>query len=416
MTRRPRPTVLLRSSWQTVNIGDMAHSPGAITALSASGVDVILWPRQFAEREREMFEREFPDVTVVEGQVSEGGVFSTSELRAAWESADVLVHGSAATIVEREAFELWRASGRPYGYFGVTVDPFAPFVGGTLTQLAAMSRSLPPTFMEEGLRGLLSAAAFVYCRESLSLEYLAGQGVSSEVLELGADATFAFIVQDEEAAENLLGTMRLDSEDFLCVVPRNRFASYHRYRGYPPETTDLLKEAINAAHTPDDLGVLARVITAWIRDTGQPVLVCPEMEHNIELAITQLVPLLPADVRDRVHVVAEFWSPETAAAVYSRAHAVVSMECHSPILALGADTPVVYLRLPTETFKGEMFADLGLDCVVELGPSAAEQVVEVLRSLRSDTAAEARGIAVATAQSRLADMADQVRAVSAAQK
>src|SRR4249920_3028765 len=43
---RPTKTILLRSSWQTVNIGDIGHTPGVLRLIERHlpGVDVRLWP------------------------------------------------------------------------------------------------------------------------------------------------------------------------------------------------------------------------------------------------------------------------------------------------------------------------------------------------------------------------------------
>src|SRR5688500_6482371 len=43
-----RPTILLRSGWQTVNIGDIAHTPGLLALLERHlpAADVVLWPNK----------------------------------------------------------------------------------------------------------------------------------------------------------------------------------------------------------------------------------------------------------------------------------------------------------------------------------------------------------------------------------
>ncbi len=43
---RRRPRILVRSSWQTVNIGDIAHTPGLLRLLERylPDTDVWLWP------------------------------------------------------------------------------------------------------------------------------------------------------------------------------------------------------------------------------------------------------------------------------------------------------------------------------------------------------------------------------------
>jgi hypothetical protein len=47
------PRIVLRSSWQTVNIGDIGHTPGVLALIEKHipEADVTLWPR-FPERAR----------------------------------------------------------------------------------------------------------------------------------------------------------------------------------------------------------------------------------------------------------------------------------------------------------------------------------------------------------------------------
>jgi hypothetical protein len=54
-----------------------------------------------------------------------------------------------------------------------------------------------------------------------------------------------------------------------------------------------------------------------------------------------------------------YWLPDEAASIYARAQAVISMECHSPLIALRSGTLAFYLRQPTDTCKGQMYRDFG---------------------------------------------------------
>lgn len=396
---RSAPKIVLRSGWQTANIGDVAHAPGALRVLLDAVPDarVTLWPRQFDDRERAMIASVFPNVEAVDGVIDAHGAASTPELARAWDDADLLVHGPAAAVVETDTFQAWRKTGRPYGYLGVSIDPMGAWAGGTLAQLGAVIDALPAGHMAPDLHDLVSDADFVYCRDSLSLAYVRGQGVTPAVLDWAPDATFAFDVPaSEDVVTPFLRDHDLPDGGFVCVIPRTRYAPYHRLRHYPPGPRDLMRDALNAAHVDDDLGELVEIITRTVRETGREVLICPEMEHAVELATTEIMPRLPADVRSHVHAVATYWEVHLATAVYARAHVVVSMECHSPILAITRGTPTVYLRLPTETVKGHMFADLGLaGVVVEHTPGAASAVMERLGSVESNPDASARELRTA---------------------
>ena len=56
----PKPLrVLLRSSWQTINIGDIAHTPGMVALLTelVPGVELTLWPGNIGDGVKEMLAR-----------------------------------------------------------------------------------------------------------------------------------------------------------------------------------------------------------------------------------------------------------------------------------------------------------------------------------------------------------------------
>ncbi|WP_165962731.1 polysaccharide pyruvyl transferase family protein [Occultella glacieicola] len=408
---RPR-RILLRSSWATANIGDVAHSPGALHALRAEGEDVelTLWPCRLGERERRMFAERQPWVRIVDGDLDADGNPTTAALAEAWAEADILVHGSAAGLGAGADLRAWQATGRPYGFFGITYDPFGPYTPSTLAQAATQIAALPADYLSEADRELFAGAEFLYCRDSLTLDYLTRQRLTGPLLEWGPDATFAHDLLDEPAADSLVAEYRLTRGEFLVAVPRSRFAPYHRIHGLTPGRTDHHRDAVNAAHDAEDLAVLAGAITHWVRSTGGQVLVGPEMSYAVDLAADHFPRILPDDVAPQVRVLADYWDLPTATATYARAAGVLTMDCHSPILASTVGTPAIYLRQPTETIKGRMYADLGLgDTVVEVEDhAAAARLAELL-----DAIAEGRGTrpdvrtaaAHAAATERLAQMA-----------
>src|SRR5262245_49178096 len=98
--------VLLRSSWQTVNLGDVAHTPG---------VTVTLWPSKIDNGVDAMLQRAFPRLRIAEGTLDGHGQPTTPALREAFEQADFLLHGSGPSVVAHEHLAGWRnATGKPY--------------------------------------------------------------------------------------------------------------------------------------------------------------------------------------------------------------------------------------------------------------------------------------------------------------
>lgn len=392
--------VLVRSSWQVVNIGDVAHSPGLVRALNrfAPDLEVGHWPVNLGDRERALFAEHLPGTVIVDGEIGPDGRPTTDALRDAFDSYDLLIHGSAAGLAAGTQLRAWRdLTGKPFGFFGVTIDPFTPSSSATLDDYATMIDTLPADHLDDR-RELLEDAAFVLCRDSLTRRYLLGQGLDPHRVTLGPDGTWSYDIRDEQAAESLLEQHGLTSGSFLCAVPRLRWTPYHRIRHTPPTHDQMWRDAVNAVWTPRDMAVLRDVVSGWIRATGQPALLCPEMVHEVELIQEYLSPgRFPADVADRVLSVGRYWSLEEATATYARATAVVSMECHSPIMAAVAGTPAIYLRQPTDTVKGAMYGDLGLgEHVVEVD-GGAQQAIELLRAFSSDpSAARARTTAAIT--------------------
>src|SRR5688500_3591687 len=80
-------TVLLCSSWQTFNIGDIAHTPGVLAILEKQlpDVNVILWPHDVRNGVKEILQKRFPRYKIVE---------SEEEVSQAFRQADFLLHGS----------------------------------------------------------------------------------------------------------------------------------------------------------------------------------------------------------------------------------------------------------------------------------------------------------------------------------
>jgi hypothetical protein len=61
------------------------------------------------------------------------------------------------------------------------------------------------------------------------------------------------------------------------------------------------------------------------------------------------------------------------------------MECHSPIIANASGRPGFYLRQPTDTWKGQMYPDLGLgDWKFELEAAAGREIAERLLCVHAD--------------------------------
>ena len=59
--------LLLRSSWQTINIGDIAHTPGVLNILEKylPEVKITLWAADVRDGVEEMIKSRFPEVPII---------------------------------------------------------------------------------------------------------------------------------------------------------------------------------------------------------------------------------------------------------------------------------------------------------------------------------------------------------------
>jgi hypothetical protein len=108
------------------------------------------------------------------------------------------------------------------------------------------------------------------------------------------------------------------------------------------------------------------------------------MTYQVDIMDELILDPLPDDVKPSV-VKRGYWMPDEAASVYSRAFALLSFECHSPIIALANGTPAFYLRQPQDTIKGQMYYDLGFeDWVFEIGETSGSDIVAGLMTVFKD--------------------------------
>jgi hypothetical protein len=418
------PRILLRSSWQSVNIGDIGHTPGALELLGAHypAAEITLWPGELGHGARELLARNFPRLRIAEGSLGADNRPKPGALAQAWAEADLYLSGSGSGFpASAHARAFQAATGKPVGVFGVSLDPISGFgpgrdpEGGTLASLRARALALPSTHLAPDLRALIDRAAFFFCRDTISRDYLRAQGVKTPLLEFGPDAQLGMRLRDDASGSAWLAAHGLESGRFICVVPRLRYTPYYRIRPIAARTRDDdAKDAINARTSGRDHAKLRDLIVAYVRETGNKVMACAEMTYQIELARELLVEPLPADVKRNVVWRDTFWGPDEAAAIYAQAQCVVSCECHSPLIALRQGTPVLHVRQPTDTCKGQMYRDIGAgDWLCEIDETDGAQLWSRLAGIiGAPGAAKTRVAAIlATVDAQQRRMVEAVRAV-----
>jgi len=378
------PRILLRSSWQSVNIGDVGHTPGALSLLEKylPEAEVTLWPGTLGHGSRELLTKGYPRLKIAEGSLGKDGKPATAALAKAWEEADLYLSGSGSGFpASNHAVAFRKLTGKPVGVFGVSTDPISGIggsrdpEGGTLENIRARAAKLPPDHLSADLRYVIDRAAFFFCRDTISRDYLKSQQLKTPILEFGPDAQLGMHLRDDAKGYAYLAAKGLLEGKFLCVVPRLRYTPYYRIKNIARVPSDDIKDAINNRTTEKDHAKLREMIIRYVKATGGKVLACPEMTYQIELAKEAVIDPLPADVKKNVVWRDTYWMPDEAASVYSKALAVVSIECHSPLIALRSGVPTLHVRQPTDTCKGQMYRDIGAgDWFFEIDETSGEQL------------------------------------------
>jgi hypothetical protein len=363
--KKPRK-LLLRSSWQTVNIGDIAHTPGMLALLEKHRPDddVTLWPNPLSPEVEKLLTTRFPKLTIAK---------SKEEQAAALAACDFFLHGSGPGLVGRKEAEQAKQAGKPYGFAGVTLSD------------AELKND----------RELLAGAKFVFTRDGDSLKAFQKADIKGPTADFGPDATFALDLKDEKAADELLKAHKLEAGEFLCAVPRLRWTPYWEIN---PATVKPNPErsAVNEAFADRDHAKLREGIVAWVKETGRKVFVVPEMTYAVPRLKPLLFDPLPKEVQAKVAVLDRYWLTAEAAGVYAKAAAVASFEMHSPIIAVANGTPAVLLRQPTDTRKGQMWRDVGLtDWIFEIDDTTGKDVAAKLLEIGKDLPAARKAAAKA---------------------
>jgi polysaccharide pyruvyl transferase WcaK-like protein len=334
------PRILLRSSWQVVNIGDIAHTPGVLALIERyiPGAEVILWSSgDITPEVIEMERRRFPQLKFVKGSIDPDGTTKVKRLDEAIDWCDFLLHGSGPSLVAyRDVAAFVRRTGKPFGVYGIT------YGGGSAEQQALMSR-----------------AQFLYFRDTVSLAKAKTDGIDCPIMEFGPDGAFAVDLRDDARATAYLDANGLEEGKFLCCLARYRYTPYWLVK--KGRAKDAERDARNQAMREHDIGPLRDAIIAVVRKTDHKVLLCPEDMTQMTITKEDIYDRLPDDVRQRVVWREKFWLTDEALSTYCRSSGIFGLEMHSPIMCIGNGIPAIVCRFEEQTSKGFMWRDIGLD-------------------------------------------------------
>jgi hypothetical protein len=360
---KKRKTVLLCSSWQTFNIGDIAHTPGVLAILEKflQGVDVMLWPHDVGNGVEEMLRKRFPSVAIVKNE---------EEIKNAFKKADFLVHGSGPSLVGRANITRWKAeTGKPYGIYGITF-PGVYAARGTVVTASKVDIDI------------LNNAEFAFFRDSPSMEFAKKSGIVCPVMEFGPDGTFAVDLRNDQAALLFMKENKLEEGKFLCCIPRYRFTENWLAKGKNRPFNQSQMD-YNIKMKEHDNAPLRAAITEVTRQTSMKVLICPEDETHVALGKSLILDHLPDDVKERVVWRDRYWLTDEALSTYRRSAGLFGLEMHSPIICIGQGIPAIVCRFYEQTSKGIMWKDIGLgDWLFDMDdPADVERIVPTVLSV-----------------------------------
>ncbi|MFC5456070.1 polysaccharide pyruvyl transferase family protein [Prosthecobacter fluviatilis] len=365
---RPK-TILLQSAWDTVNIGDIGHTPGTLRVIEEHlpEVKVVLWAMKLDERVTAMLKKRFPKVEILQGSLT-GKSERDEALRQAISNCDLYIRNSGMGQ-DVSFMQFCQKVGRPYGLFGQSY--FASMVEGK----GAEERTV-----------LLNNASFIYTRETKTLSILKSHGIKTPVLEFGPDGCFGIDVRDDERGSATMKKLGLEEKKFITVQIRTNTPKY-------PGVDDPRPEKLNPLHpTPQQIADDERraakyreLVTMWVKKTGHKVLIAPEtikeMGHNKRL----IHDLLPPEIQKHVVNLEYFWNADEAASIFARAHTIVCHEPHSPIIALANGTPIIHTYSEFHSPKCWMFKDIGLgEWLLEMDETPVEKMAETLFAIDAD--------------------------------
>lgn len=367
-SKRP-PRILVRSSWQTVNIGDIAHTPGILRILETHlpDAELTLWPGRLDNGVDKLLQEAFPKVKIAD---------DSAKRAAAMEECDFLLHGSGPSLVAEKDVKRWIAeTGKPFGAYGITL----------------------PTYHRASIE-TLDKAAFVFFRDSQSMQLVKDWGCKSPIMQFGPDAAFACKLRDDDAAEAFLQKHDLTPGEFLCCIPRLRYTPYwtipSKNRKIDPE-----KHARNEAMKEHDHAPLIKAITRIVKETHLKVLLCPEDQTQMQVGRENIYDHLPQQIRRRVVWRPHYWLTGEAISTYVRSRGLFGNEMHSPIMCIGNGVPAIVCRFAEQTSKGIMWDDVGLgDWLFDLdNEDEAQQIPDTVFAMATDIEGSREKVATAAA-------------------
>jgi polysaccharide pyruvyl transferase WcaK-like protein len=362
-------TILLQSAWDTVNIGDIGHTPGTLRVIEEHlpEVKVVLWAMKLDERVTAMLKTRFPKVDILQGSLTGKGEKDVA-LQQAITGCDLFIRNSGMGQ-DISFMQFCEKVGKPYGLFGQSYFPSMIEGKGAEERIA-----------------LLNAASFIYTRETKTLSILKNGGIKTPVLEFGPDGCFGIDVRDDERGLATMKKLGLEDKKFITLQLRTNTSKL-------PGVDDTRTPKLNPLHpSPEQIADDERraakyreLVTMWVKKTGHKVLIAPEVKKEMEHNKRLIHDPLPPEIQKHVVNLEYFWNADEAASIFARAHTIVCHEPHSPIIALANGTPIIHTYSEFHSPKCWMFKDIGLgEWLMEMDETPAAKMAETLFTIDAD--------------------------------
>jgi polysaccharide pyruvyl transferase WcaK-like protein len=359
--------ILIYSGWQTINIGDIGHTPGALRYLYEAFPDAIitLWVAKYNAEIIKTLQARFPKLIIIKGNSKE----ISSEIHNAFENTDLFIYNSGMIFnkfwaLPKHILELSINKKVPYILLGQSFDGFAD------SDLLEM-------------KNLMSKSSGIYCRDTESLYYLRSLHFNYKKLEFGPDACFGIDLRDDKNAEAFLRKNKLLPKKYVTITLRTNTPK--RNTG-EDNVLNPQKVSYEDQHQTDVWAEKLRdLITKIVNDYGLKVLLAPEVEKEIEHAKSYLLDKLPPSVQKYVVWISEFWNLPIAASIYHNAHTVISMEPHSCIIAIANNTPILHLYSLRHGIKAWMFRDIGIpEWLFDIDKSHSDEIMKAFKNIHDN--------------------------------
>lgn len=226
-------------------------------------------------------------------------------------------------------------------------------------------------------RPLFRDAHFVYCRDPDSLEYLRQQDLLCPHTGWRPDTTFFFNGFDDTWADEFMKKHGLEKGRFITVTIRSA------------DQRGPLAGTISAERGEEMMVRIRQFIEDWVKRTGQPVVLAPEVKTEVEAMHKNVYMKLSASAQKKCVEMEKFWTTEQAYSLYQRAQIVVSMEMRSVIMALSLGTPVLMPQFSENGRKVWMLEELGLrDWIFDIDePVMSAALLDAALQIHNDQAA-----------------------------